>query len=127
ISANITDPDGTIVLVEFLNGTQVLGTTDRAPYSFTWNNVSVGQHTFTVRATDSKGGVTTSSPVTFTVEIVTGLNKYYGADATMNIYPNPSQNEIQIESESDLADAIIKFFDSQGTEVNVPVVLTGSA
>jgi GH35 family endo-1,4-beta-xylanase len=40
ISVDITDADGTITLVEFLDGNTVIGTSKTAPYVFTWDNPS---------------------------------------------------------------------------------------
>jgi hypothetical protein len=125
LSANVTDPDGKIIMVEFLDGTQVMGKTETAPYSFNISNAATGQHTFSVRATDDKGSIATSSPVTVTVEVVTGYYQYAIAGSTANIYPNPSQTEIQINCESDLTDATIKLFDAQGAEVYVPALIKG--
>jgi hypothetical protein len=48
---------GTITQVEFYNGTQRLHTATSAPYTYHWQNVLTGNHTLTVRATDSLGGV----------------------------------------------------------------------
>jgi hypothetical protein len=53
--------------VEFLDGSTLLGQDTTAPYSFSWRNVSQGNHTLTARATDNRGAVTTSSPVGITV------------------------------------------------------------
>ncbi|MCU0431256.1 MAG: Ig-like domain-containing protein [Cytophagaceae bacterium] len=63
LSANASDADGSVARVEFLNGNTVLGTDLSAPYTFTWNNVAVGNYTITARATDDKGLVTTSAAV----------------------------------------------------------------
>ncbi|WP_273703776.1 Ig-like domain-containing protein, partial [Candidatus Accumulibacter vicinus] len=57
----------TLTKVEFLDGASVLATLTASPYTFTWNNVPVGSHSLTARATDSAGGVTTSAARTMTV------------------------------------------------------------
>jgi hypothetical protein len=54
----------------FANGT-LLGITVAAPYSVPWNNVGPGSYTLTAEGTDSSGRVTTSSPVTITVNPTT--------------------------------------------------------
>lgn len=71
LSASSSDSDGTISKVEFFNGGVALtGTTQNpnpdttAPYSFTWSSVPPGSYTLTARATDNRGAVTTSAPVT---------------------------------------------------------------
>ena len=68
ISATANDPDGTVTTVEFLDGTTVLGRDTSAPYSDTWRNAASGSHVLRVRATDNKGAVTTSTPVSITVQ-----------------------------------------------------------
>lgn len=63
ITANASDPDGTIQRVEFLNGATLLGTSTTAPYSFNWTNVAVGTYAVTARAFDNAGASTTSAIV----------------------------------------------------------------
>jgi hypothetical protein len=67
VTATAGDSDGTVTKVEFLDGTNLLGQDMTAPYSFTWRNVSQGNHVLTARATDNRGAVTTSSQVAITV------------------------------------------------------------
>jgi hypothetical protein len=67
ITATATDSDGTVTMVEFRDGTTLLGQDTTAPYSFTWRNVSPGAHVLTARATDNSGAATTSSQVNITV------------------------------------------------------------
>src|SRR3990172_6686319 len=66
IDADASDSDG-IMQVEFLQDSTVLATDTNFPYSFTWNNVAVGNYTLAARATDSLGATTTSSPVNVSV------------------------------------------------------------
>ena len=68
LTANASDADGTVARVEFfLNSTTRLGEDTSAPYTWQWNTGSAGTYTFTARATDNSGAVTTSSPITITV------------------------------------------------------------
>ncbi len=67
IQASASDSDGTITKVEFFNGTTKLGEDTTAPYSFTWNNATVGSHNLTIKATDNEAAVTESSAVAITV------------------------------------------------------------
>lgn len=55
---------GTLAKVEFYQGATLIGTATASPYTATWSNVVSGTYTLTAKATDNKGGVTTSSPVT---------------------------------------------------------------
>jgi hypothetical protein len=67
LAATASDADGTVVKVEFFNGTTKLGEDTTAPYSFTWSGVAAGTYTLTARATDDLGGVTTSAASRITV------------------------------------------------------------
>jgi len=67
ITATASDSDGTVTKVEFRDGTTLIGQDTTAPYSLTWRNVPQGNHALTARATDSAGGVTTSSTISITV------------------------------------------------------------
>ncbi|MGA2406116.1 MAG: Ig-like domain-containing protein, partial [Bacteroidales bacterium] len=67
ITANASDPDGSINLVEFYNGSTKLGSKSTAPYSFNWNNVAAGTYSLTVIATDNLNTKTTSSAISISV------------------------------------------------------------
>jgi hypothetical protein len=63
ISATASDADGTIVKVEFFNGSNKLGEDNTAPYSYNWQNVVQGTYSLTTRATDNAGATGTSAVV----------------------------------------------------------------
>jgi uncharacterized repeat protein (TIGR02059 family) len=67
IDAIASDSDGTIIKVEFYNGTSKIGESTSAPYSCTWKEVADGIYTITAVATDDKNAKTVSSPVSVTV------------------------------------------------------------
>ena len=67
LSATASDSDGTVAKVEFYNGTALVATVSAAPYTFTWTGVAAGTYTFTAKAYDNAGAVTTSAPSTVTV------------------------------------------------------------
>ncbi|MEP7183006.1 MAG: Ig-like domain-containing protein [Betaproteobacteria bacterium] len=67
ILATATDADGTVSKVEFLSGAALLGTDTTSPYTLQWNANTEGTFQLTARATDNKGGVTVSAPVTVTL------------------------------------------------------------
>ena len=67
LRANATDADGTVGKVEFFRNGTLLTTDTASPYSYAWNNVPIGTHTITARATDNLGAATTSAAITFTV------------------------------------------------------------
>ncbi len=61
ISANASDSDGTISKVEFFDGGVLLGQDTTAPYTYNWNNASIGSHSIVVKATDNENGEGSSS------------------------------------------------------------------
>ena len=67
LAATAADPDGTVVRVEFFNGTTKLSEDTTAPYTAQWSTGAAGPYTFTARATDNAGATTTSDPVTIEV------------------------------------------------------------
>jgi uncharacterized repeat protein (TIGR02059 family) len=102
ISADASDADGTITLVEFYNGTTGIGSASSSPYSFIWNEVMQGTYSITVVATDDKGAKTTSSALSVTVTspispgenllpVVTISNPTKGKR-----FENPADIEIQV-------------------------------
>jgi len=70
------DPDGTIIKVEFFNGSVKFAEIATAPYSFTWKDVPAGTYSITAVATDNHNQKGTSEPVTITVSnLTTAINK----------------------------------------------------
>jgi parallel beta-helix repeat protein len=67
ITANASDPDGSISMVEFYSGSIKIGSMSSAPYLFTWNNVPAGTYSLTVIATDNLNTKTISSAISITV------------------------------------------------------------
>jgi hypothetical protein len=67
ISANASDPDGSVTLVEFFNGNTKIGERTSVPYTITWSGVNAGSYSLTARATDNQGASTTSTPVNVSV------------------------------------------------------------
>jgi len=115
ITADISDPDGGIVLVEYLDGTTVLDTSTSAPYSFVWNDPAPGSHSLTVRVTDSNGDITTSSPLTFTTSLTTGTQA--GKQLSGTVYPVPARDIILVETQQDLSGATFSAVNVLGQEL----------
>ncbi|MBL8510605.1 MAG: hypothetical protein JNM52_03070, partial [Betaproteobacteria bacterium] len=67
LSANATDSDGTIAMVEFYNGTTLIGSDTTAPFGYTWSGVAAGSYTLTAKAYDNLAAVTTSMPINITI------------------------------------------------------------
>ena len=67
ISTTASDLDGSVVLVEFFNGTTKLGEDNSAPFSFIWTDASIGTHQITAIATDNVAAKTTSEVISISV------------------------------------------------------------
>ncbi|MCF4102193.1 DUF4082 domain-containing protein [Gillisia sp. M10.2A] len=63
IEATASDADGSISKVEFYQGIEKLGEVLSSPYTFTWENATVGTYILTAKAEDDQGAITTSSVV----------------------------------------------------------------
>jgi PKD repeat protein len=68
LTADASDPDGTVAFVEFLQGAVSLGTDATSPYSLDWTGVPVGNYLLTARAIDDRGATTLSAPVPVIVQ-----------------------------------------------------------
>ncbi len=66
-TATASDPDGTVVLVEFYEGANWLGGDPNAPFSVVWSNAVLGDFILTAVATDNFGAARTSAPVSVTI------------------------------------------------------------
>lgn len=67
LTAAATDSDSGIAKVEFYRGSTLVSTVAAAPYRYVLQKVARGSYTFTAKAYDIEGAVTTSAPVTVTV------------------------------------------------------------
>ena len=106
ISADASDPDGSVKSVQFFAGTTSLGVVTTptvvsnfwfvdSDYTLTWSNAAVGTYELTAVATDNAGMVSTSAPVKVTIlapppPAVTIVNPrngstIYGAPRSINV------------------------------------------
>ncbi|MBP2833012.1 T9SS type A sorting domain-containing protein [Aquimarina sp. U1-2] len=60
IAASASDPDGTIVRVQFYRGTTLLSEDNSVPYTYTWSNASAGNYDLIAKAFDDKGASATA-------------------------------------------------------------------
>ena len=63
LSANATDPENAVSLVEFFADGAKVGQTTSQPYALLWSNVPPGVHTLTARVTDYGGRTADAAPV----------------------------------------------------------------
>jgi len=81
IGASASDLDGSISKVEFLANSQVIGSTNSAPYSFVWTNVPPGNYLLSARATDNVGNSTLSA--LRSIEVIAGQAPFSGFPLTV--------------------------------------------
>ena len=106
MSANASDPDGTVASVSFWldNGGNLsqLRTLNSAPYSFVATGLAAGSYTLTAIAEDDRGVRMTSAPVHFsiatnqppTVSLTAPMNgATYAAPATLNLAASASDSD----------------------------------
>src|SRR5437763_15546846 len=67
LEADAVSLGASIASVEFFDGGSWVGTVTRFPYRYALNNVSIGTHSITARATDSRGFAATSRAALVTV------------------------------------------------------------
>lgn len=86
INADAADANGTVTQVDFYNGTTLLGTDATSPYSYTWNNVPLGEYTLTAKATDNDGNETVSTAVATAVRPVACTGIAVSGDYSYEVY-----------------------------------------
>ena len=107
-AASVTDPNNNVAKVEFLEGATKLGESTSAPYTFAWTNAPAGDHTITVRATDTTnftGTATVTLRVNASSVPLVGFtspanNAAFTAPATINLQANasdPDNNLARVE------------------------------
>ncbi len=85
LTADATDPGGSISKVEFFAGTALIGTSTSAPYGITWSGAPTGRHQVTAKATDNHGMATTSAAIAVSVMPAGTLTHTYVYDASQQL------------------------------------------
>ena len=67
LAATASDADGTVVRVEFVDGSNVVGVSPAPPFDVTWSGAAPGNHVIVARAIDDKGAMTISAPLSVSV------------------------------------------------------------
>jgi len=99
ITANASDPGGTVSQVEFFRDTTSLGIVTTSPYSTNVNNLAAGTYTISAVATDNLAAKATNSITLIvnarpTVSIVTPTNgSIFAAPATIGIAANAADSD----------------------------------
>ena len=102
------DTDGRITRVEFYNGSNLLRTEYKYPYTYDWINVSAGTYKVTAVAIDNWGAKTTSGQVIVTVSTQGAIvdNRPYLESKktilsnvlTLRLSPNPASSIVNISA-----------------------------
>jgi len=101
LNALASDIDGTVDLVEFYDDENLIGEDSNEPYSFLWENISIGVHTISARATDNDGLVSISN--TFSFEIL----------AAPECIGGPENEDYTYEFSDDLNNPTLTFIPSE--------------
>jgi glucose/arabinose dehydrogenase len=67
LTANATDPDGSVARVQFFDGSTLLGEDSSPPFALIWTPTATGNRSLTARATDNQGASTTSAAISVNV------------------------------------------------------------
>jgi hypothetical protein len=112
MSAEATDPDGSISVVEFFSGSQKLyEDVDGPPYAFVWDNVPVGTYSISARATDNLGLKTSTPPVSVTVEnVVSGSGEPFASPIA--VAPNPTGGIFRFQTDESLIGAKVLVYNT---------------
>ncbi len=127
ITANASDPDGTVSKVEFFEGSTKLGEAITAPYSFTWSNVPAGSsYSLTAKATDNAGATGTSAAVSIIVNAPPSVSVTGPAAGT--VFTAPAGVTIDASaSDTDGAISKVEFFQNGtllGEDTSAPFSFT---
>ena len=82
ITANPSDPGGTITQVDFYGDGVLLGSRATPPYTFLWSGVGVGAHTVSVKARDATSLTASSAPLSVSVIAAPTLQVDAGIDGS---------------------------------------------
>ena len=104
ISAEASDSDGSVSIVEFYADGEKIGEDTSSPYGMTWNNSPIGKWDLTAVATDNDGARSTSEKVDITV-------KYPDFEQKLSFSHQRGfyASNFDLQITTDLAGAIIKY------------------
>jgi len=91
LTANATDPDGSINKVEYFNGNIKIGESFSSPYSFPFDLEKPGSFEITAIAYDDLNGVSLSSPITLYAKL------FNENSDIINMYPNPNDGRFTLD------------------------------
>lgn len=120
IVATASDPDGTVVKVQFFGDGVLLGEKLAPPFEFAWSNIPTGPRVITAQATDNSGLTANSASVTIQVGPTTNQLPTIQITKPLSGTSFTSPASINIEAVADDADgaiAKVEFFRGSATGV----------
>ncbi len=92
ITASAASSGSAISKVDFYQGSTLIASDTTSPYSVSWSNVAAGNYILTAKATDAKGGTTTSAGIPVVVNALPTVsltspvaNAIFGAPASVTL------------------------------------------
>src|SRR5690606_2416055 len=73
VTADVSDPNGTVSAVEFYHGNTKIGSSTEAPYQIVWKNAPVGNYDLTARVKVDNSEAVVSPPVSVDVKTVASI------------------------------------------------------
>ncbi|TFH34910.1 MAG: T9SS type A sorting domain-containing protein, partial [Bacteroidia bacterium] len=92
ITAEASDPDGTVSKVEFYNGALKIAEVTTLPYSYTLEDMEEGTYEITAIATDNLGATNKSAIIAITIDALIDI-----PSENIKIYPNPNDGHFTME------------------------------
>jgi uncharacterized protein (DUF2141 family) len=128
LDTDAQDSDGSVRTVEFFADATSLGTVTNVPFSLSWTNVAAGNYALTARATDNRGGSSTSAVVQITVNAAPTIR--ITGPAPNASFSEPATITLEVEArDPDGSISSVEFFagaTSLGTVTNAPFSLSWS-
>lgn len=131
IIADASDSDGTIEQVEFFVDGESIGIERLAAYDVLMEDYEIGMYTLTAISTDDQGLTTTSEPVTIEIVDVLGIEDIVDLKLDVVIYPNPTNDVLSIESNTEIQKAELftlggkKIKDNFTNSIDISSISTG--
>ena len=95
ISANASDPDGTVKKVEFFVGSTLIGVDSVAPYAIQWTPAQLGIVAVLAKSIDNDGKFTFADANVVNVLTATGIKEAEN-NLSFNIFPVPANDVVEI-------------------------------
>jgi hypothetical protein len=97
VTADASDTDGDVKLVEFYAGSTKIGEDNTAPFQVSWIPSVAGSFELHAVATDDDGLTTSSPNIGITINTITGFHDPV-SDESLFIFPNPAKDKISIRT-----------------------------